>query len=202
MDKITSIFYHECGHLILSQIFDNILDIEFITVDEAISKKIDPSSKGGMKAKLSKKGTDLTIEDHDSLILIFLAGLCSDDLYEQNLEIDEANFKMSTWGKKFSTLKYSGDAELINKRFYFLSLQKNLDWEHYISESIKFVYQILQDYTLRSIIDSFYNKIISNSNHTITKNEIANLISESEFSKWKEDNIISIMNNRSKLLNA
>lgn len=200
MDKIISIFYHECGHLIISQIFDKILNIEFITVDQTISKQSDALSEGGMKAKLSKNSSDLTVEDHDSLILVFLAGLCSDDLYEKDLKVSDSDFQMSTWGKKFATIKYSGDAELINRHFYFLNLHKKIDWESYISESIKLVSTILKDPIIRSVFELFLKKIIINSNHTLSKSEIEIIISESELPKWIENNKDSILKIRETLL--
>lgn len=192
-------FQHESGHVILANIFKDVFDVEFVTVNEEISKKLDPLSKGGMKAKARKKNTELTINENDYLILIFLGGLCADDINE-NDEINDAFFEMSTWGPKLSKQKYSGDNYYINRHFQLIKESVNLDWETYIGSSIKLVYSILQNPIIRNTIKQLEAEIKKSINNTLQNEQINNTIAQSELSKWIDENYKSILSERKKLL--
>ena len=68
---------HEAGHCIISYMASDVFEIKFVTINQHLSRAQDPTSLGGLKAELIKDG-ELTFQEHDSVILMCLAGMAAD----------------------------------------------------------------------------------------------------------------------------
>lgn len=193
--------YHECGHVIISKLFNDLFRINFITINLDVSAKHDPKSLGGMNGKLKKPANELTILDHDSLILIFLAGMCTDDLIRENFKINDVWYSIPCYAQKLNMDEYSGDSEFVQNQISFIDKHINSKHAPYIIESLKFLHQIICSKEIRETLEMLRKSLIESSNKTLNENEINEIINQSPFNDWLLKNKDHLCKEREQLLN-
>lgn len=124
--------YHECAHLFFSKLFEEIYRIELITVNPSIARQYDPQSSGGVKSNLTNT-TAFSLYDYDKAILTSLAGLCADEINNNNGNINSTFYQMPVRAPRFAETRYGGNAIWINHLYYHLTIGNNFSWESYIS---------------------------------------------------------------------
>jgi len=193
-------FYHECGHVIISKIFEETLIVEFVTLELATTKMHDVESLGGLKAKFAIPVSNLSIYDHDKAILSMLAGLCVDDINNNNGIINSSFYEIQTWANKFNEPRYEGDIELVISNFNAIKSTITLSWQEYISTSLKFLYGILNDNRIWETITVLRKHLKESTNHTLDNKQIDEIIIRTKFPKWVSQNKVTILKQRKNFL--
>lgn len=185
--------YHESGHVVLAQIFDDIFRIEFVTLNLSESQLYDNKSRGGLKGKAAKPIGQFTEYDYDKLILIMLAGLCADDINNNNGLISERLYETSIWSKKFNSIRNEGDIE------YAISCYKNIEsslkirWLNYVVTSMTLLHEIMKDNVVWETINLIRKSLLISQDLTLKYDQIEKIIQNRSFLKWKNKNLQRII---------
>jgi hypothetical protein len=137
--------YHEAAHAVLAKVFEDVFAMEFITLNELQSKAHDPQSKGGLKGKLVKKVEDLTLNDHHSMVMILMAGLCADDIYISGGQLPSDLYETKVWAAKLNAARYSGDLELAVKHLAVIKDKIVVTIQEYTVLYFKVLYKLLTE---------------------------------------------------------
>ncbi len=73
--------YHEAGHGIVAELFNDLIELKLLTINEKAAKKYDDKSNGGLSMKLKYNPKNDDYENGDKISLVALAGICSRTLY-------------------------------------------------------------------------------------------------------------------------
>lgn len=192
-------YLHEAGHVLIARIFSDIFIIEYVTLDLETTKSIDKKSLGGLKGKISKPFANLNSAEHDSLILMMLGGLCADDINNSKSNITSEFYRSEIWTNKISAIRYEGDLELIGRHYQFIKEQLNIEWQSYIVHSMKLLHQIFGEEIVWKAIILLRNELFNSSKKTLSAIQIEEILVQSGFIKWLDENIEQIKSERIKL---
>lgn len=198
----TDNFYHECGHTIIAYIFKDFFEINLVTLNANLSKQRDNMALGGLLGK-SKSHNECI--DFDTPVLIMLAGLCIDDIINQDRQITENLLEAQIWGNKLNSTRYSGDLEGISDRMSYLAEikpQLKADNAGYIKCSLKLVYDILNNDIIFESLSILREELIKSSNQTLTKDEIFSILQDTRIESWIEDNLKDILARREDMFDS
>lgn len=192
-------YYHESGHVVMARIFGDIFTIKSVTLNEQLSRLKDPHALGGMSGTLAKPYKDLTNLDHDFLILIMLAGLCTDDINNSNGNITENFYQTEVWAYKLGSHRYSGDIELVARHFAHIKPYLKIEWHEYIVVTMKLLHEILQDDSVWDKINDIRDRIRWSPTKTLNQIEIKRILNQTTFNNWISDNMENITHKRGEL---
>jgi hypothetical protein len=196
--KNQDVAYHEAGHVVASKLFDEILKIAFATIDKVLSQEKDPKSLGGMSAKLKKTIADLTIYDKDKIILIMLAGICVDNIYQTEGAIKAKYYKNDTIHDLFENPAYEGDRDNALTWLYSLKGQIKPITSEYLRTTFEQLHNMFRDRlvwkTTVSIAEEMRAKKI------LYEHDINNIIANSKLLKFIKKKKNKILRQRGKLL--
>lgn len=191
-------YYHESGHAILAKLFDNIFEIEFVTLNKETSQNLDQESLGGLKGRIRRD--QLSVIEYDMMIHIMLAGICAEDIYNSNGKIAENIYEIPIWAAKFNDIRYVGDVELVIGIFENIRNNICLEWQDYIIGVQKNLHQILNTNEVWDGVELIKDSLSKSSRKTLTGIELDELLHNSNFLRWKESNILDIINTRERLI--
>ncbi|MEI7504479.1 MAG: hypothetical protein WCJ61_14460, partial [Paludibacter sp.] len=139
------------------------------------------------------------LNDYDGLIIICLAGICTDDILNNNGSILEEFYQTKVWASKFNEPKYSGDIQLIVNYFSRINNLLNIEWINYIEITLRFLHKIINNEIVWESIVKMKNELEKSPTKTLYSNQINLIIDNTRLSNWKEENFSKIIAERSKL---
>jgi len=199
---ITNSCYHECGHTVVAYIFSNIFEIEFVSLKSAVIVQYDPKAVGGLKGKAKKKFEELTNQELDMLFLIFLAGFCTDEIVNSNMQITEDFFDPKIYTQRLSNIIYEGDNELMCSflcKLFNIQANPQKDVRPYYVSSMRLLYNILTDKTVFQTLTALAKTLMNSQQQTMSGVEIKTFLDSSELSKWIEANEKQLFEKREEL---
>ncbi|OQP54325.1 hypothetical protein A4H97_22850 [Niastella yeongjuensis] len=196
----TDKFYHEAGHVILIKLFEETITLRAVVLNSDVAKIDDSESEAGVRIRLVQPLNNLTIIDHDKAILAWLAGFCVDELVINNRVIGDSFYLKNVWGEKLKNRKYSGDIEMFELHFKHIDDITSLLRDEYISSCLQMVVSILNDEIVWNSICTLHDYFQESSTHTLSSQEIENVLARTGFLRWKAECKRSIIEQREKFL--
>lgn len=187
---------HEAGHCLVSYLAFDLFEIKFVTINTDISKIQDSTSLGGLKGCLKKEFNTLSFQDHDLAILVFLAGMCADDINHCEGNFNEKLYSNLVFAQKMNSIKYSGDFQLLIPHLSSLVVLHNIDQRQYTISCQKLLYEIFTIDWIKNILIELRNKIANSSNQTMQGSEIIAYLDTTDLKKWRENNWKKIIESR------
>ena len=179
---------HEAGHCLVSYLAFDLFEIKFVTINTVISKIQDSTSLGGLKGRLKKEFKTLSFQDHDLAMLVFLAGMCADDINHCEGNYNEQLYDNFVFAQKMNSIKYSGDFQLLIPHLSSLIILHNIDQRQYTISCQRLLYEIFTIDWIKSILIELRNKIANSSNQTMQGSEIIAYLDTTDLKKWRENN--------------
>ena len=199
---ITNSCYHECGHTIVAYIFRDIFETEFVSLKNTAIVQYDPKAIGGLKGKTKKKFVELTNQELDMLFLIYLAGFCTEEIVNSNMQITDDFFDPQVFLTKLANDSYGGDCDYMHSilcKLFNIQINPKKDVRPYYVSSLNFLYNILTDKIVFQILTSLAIKLTKSPQQTMSGVEIATFLDNTEFPKWIKINEKKIFGERKKL---
>ena len=191
------IFYHEAAHVVIASLFPEAFIVDFVTLNKEETESYDKLSLGGMKGQPVQNAQERTAIGCDALVLIFLAGMCADDIHIHGV-VKEDFFTNEIWMDKFYQGRYSGDIGLINREFGLMIEKKYYHglYNDYIIPAMRVVYRVLADASVWRIVELIRNTLCESKSKRMTNEELKTLLSQEYFVRWKEINLQQINDGR------
>lgn len=187
---------HEAGHAMIAYLISDVFEFQYVTSNENFSRSHDSTSKGGLKGKLRKDGNELTFEDCDKMILLFLAGFVADEINNCNCNIDESFYDNSIWAAKMESVKYSGD--VYNYVPFLCKIQEEfkVNQRDYTKSCQKTLCDIFTTKWINDLLLNVRNIIETTENQTVTGEEITQYLDTTNLRNWKNTEWNSIIDSR------
>jgi hypothetical protein len=197
-EQIDDIAYHECGHVVIASLFEDVFDIQFVTVDSAVSQSHDATTLGGMRGRLKNKPNSMSILEVDAFILIQLAGMCADDINNTRGKIPKNYYSQANWVDRFNRPRYGGDLELVGKFFPLIKDKVSVTWQDYVVNSIKALHEIFSNILLWESVSLLRSTLQKTG--TLKSSEINKCLNNSDFIEYRNKNLDKLKMSRIKLL--
>lgn len=152
LTKPNDIAIHEAGHVLISYLMSNLVEIHCVTIDTEYSKAIDEYSDGGLVFKYIKSSTLLNYLDLDQFCLLNLAGLAADLINEHNGKITNDYFFTEKFPEKIQHFNYQGDMIAFNNHFHKLREKLRFPPSHYNYLSIKLLIELFSNTNVLRIL--------------------------------------------------
>lgn len=181
--------YHEAAHAVLAKVFEDVFTMEFITLNELQCKLHDPQSKGGLKCKLAKKVEDLTLNDHHSIVLILMAGLCADDIYVNEGQLPSDVYETKVWASKLNATRYSGDLELAINHLAAIDTGIAVTMPEYTVLFLKELHTILAENPVWDVLIQLAEHLSNSEQQSLDKIQINQILEgNAAFIEWIPEN--------------
>jgi hypothetical protein len=193
-DNDTSL--HEAGHCIISYLAHDLFEIKYVTSNFELSMFHDSTSIGGLRGSLKKEFGTLTFEDHDLMILIFLAGMAADDINYCNGILTEQLYENAVFAQKMNSNKYSGDSTLLMPHLQRLVPELFIEQRQYTISCQKLLHELFVNNKINPILLELRDELENSSKKTLTNREITSFLDDTELKNWRETEWQEIIKNR------
>lgn len=179
--------FHEAGHGIIAYLAPETFVLEFITVNEYLSRQQDSSSLGGLKGHLVKDGETLSFQERDIMILMCLAGMAADDINHCECRLTSQLYENSIFAEKMNSKKYSGDTRLILPHLQRIVPLLKIEQRTYTKSCQKLLHELFTTDSIKTILLDLRNELANAPGKTLTGDQIATFLDNSPLKKWKSD---------------
>lgn len=188
--EVDNLYYHESGHAIVATIFHDVFIIRYLTANKDISSR----TLGGLEGTYRRQVFDKF--EHDRLILIFLAGICTEDINNTNGRITESMYAFEQWTLKVDRAQYIGDKTLILDHYDMIKNDLKIILEEYMVTSMRFLHCILNDKVVWHNVCCVAKALKQSPNKTLQHHQIVEIVVKEGLDKWIRRNIDSIVKQR------
>ena len=183
-DKIR-IAYHEAGHAVIAELFSEKLFMNFITINEEVSRQFHESHRGGLAIEFFTQPSSQDYEVADNIILIALAGMCAQTIYKKGKDFVKDN--LGNFHNNMNLLVYDGcggdKAEWDKQAKELSEVYTQVAAGRILLTAVRFVFEYFLNENVWKAIDSLAKDLIASPNEYLTDKEIKDSFTKIEFDK-------------------
>lgn len=143
---------HEAGHVLISYLMSDLVELHSVTIDEKYSKTINEYSDGGLLYRYIKHPKILHFLELDQFCLLHLGGLAADIVNEHNGKVDKGFFLTEEFIMKIQHYHYQGDMIAFNNNFRQIHRMLKVSPQYYNYISINLLTNIFSDSDVLKIL--------------------------------------------------
>lgn len=185
---------HEAGHTMIAYLAQSILEIDFVTVENHLSKTQDYRSAGGLKARLKINPDSLNFKEHDVMVLICLAGLAVDDINHSGGRLTTDLYEYTAFLQRINSFKYKGDFLLLIPHLEQLQPALKMSQRDYIGHCQEFLYDFFT--THWAVLVGLRNELVKTPDYTLQDSQIKSFLDNSPLRKWMNEEWNTVIESR------
>ena len=176
--------FHEAGHALITYLNNDFFLFEYVTIDENFSRMHDYRSIGGIKGRLKKDTSALSLIEHDKLCICSLAGLAADDINHNNGKVSEEFYNDQIWAGKMNSNKYLGDSYILGSHLSVLSQNLLVEQRVYTKSCQEILYRMFVDESLSMVLLELRNLL--HHSKTLLGDDISAFLDSTFLKSWKQ----------------